>query len=268
MASAESSFERALQALDDGDLSAAWRAAEAGLAESRRAGEDERARVPGLYVLAAVHAERGEDDAALALLDRVLTLDPGHGDAAYLHARLHLARWDFEEVERQLASRPERDTDAAMLHLRATALELRGEQAAADRLYRLAARLDPENFPAPVRISDDEVHALVEETIASMPREVVATFANMSVDLWQVPDPALHGDVDPEILGLYAGTPVGEPGDPGMPLPARVYLFKRNIERIAFDREELIEQLRITLLHELGHHLGLDEDDLEERGLG
>jgi predicted Zn-dependent protease with MMP-like domain len=44
-------------------------------------------------------------------------------------------------------------------------------------------------------------------------------------------------------------------------------LYQRNLERFARDREELVEQIRITLLHEVGHFLGLDEEQLRERGL-
>jgi predicted Zn-dependent protease with MMP-like domain len=46
-----------------------------------------------------------------------------------------------------------------------------------------------------------------------------------------------------------------------------MYLFHRNLERAATTREELEEEIRITVLHEIGHHLGWDEKDLEERGL-
>ena len=47
----------------------------------------------------------------------------------------------------------------------------------------------------------------------------------------------------------------------------RVILFKKNLEKICQDREELIEQIQITVRHEIGHYLGLDENDLERLGL-
>jgi predicted Zn-dependent protease with MMP-like domain len=261
-------FARAHDALAASDLAAARRHAEAGLRACRKTGAPAEASVPGLYVLAAVHAEQVEDDEALALLAQIRALTDDHDDAAYLEAKLRLARWEFAAVNSLLGRWPEDDADPAVLHLRAVALELQGEQARADRLYARAAQLDPDNFPAPVRISDDDAHALLAETIERLPAPVVATFKNLSVDLLPVPVQTLHGDLDPEILGFYAGTPINELESGGMPLPSRIYIFKRNLERIAADHEELIEQLRITLLHELGHHLGLDEDDLDARGLG
>ena len=50
-------------------------------------------------------------------------------------------------------------------------------------------------------------------------------------------------------------------------MPAFVYIYKRNLERTCDTREDLVEEVRITLLHELGHFLGLDEDDMERLGL-
>ena len=50
-------------------------------------------------------------------------------------------------------------------------------------------------------------------------------------------------------------------------LPPRIHLFQRNLERFAVDREELQEEIAVTLYHELGHYLGLDEEELEELDL-
>ena len=47
----------------------------------------------------------------------------------------------------------------------------------------------------------------------------------------------------------------------------RVILFKSNLEKICRDRDELVEQIQITLRHEIGHHLGLSEEDMERLGL-
>ena len=47
----------------------------------------------------------------------------------------------------------------------------------------------------------------------------------------------------------------------------RILLYKRNLEKICRDEEELIDQIQITVRHEVGHYLGLDEDDLERLGL-
>ena len=76
-------------------------------------------------------------------------------------------------------------------------------------------------------------------------------------------------EVDPDILGLFDGIPLPETGemDLGSTRPNTIYLFQRNLERAAFDREDLVEQIRITLWHELAHDLGFEEEDMDDLGL-
>ena len=99
--------------------------------------------------------------------------------------------------------------------------------------------------------------------------DVQATFENLEIELLEVPEPAIDGEpgTDPLLRGVYHGTPITERESAPALGPDRVRIFKRNVERLVLDRDELVEQLRITLLHEVGHHLGWDEDDLEARGL-
>jgi predicted Zn-dependent protease with MMP-like domain len=54
----------------------------------------------------------------------------------------------------------------------------------------------------------------------------------------------------------------------GGELPPTIHLFRRNLERIATDADDLAEQITITLYHELGHYLGMEEDELEELDFG
>jgi len=75
--------------------------------------------------------------------------------------------------------------------------------------------------------------------------------------------------LDPELLGLFVGVPLGEEGTmvAGGELPPRILLFQRNLERCFPDPDELRTEIRTTLYHELGHYLGMDEDDLERVGV-
>jgi predicted Zn-dependent protease with MMP-like domain len=73
--------------------------------------------------------------------------------------------------------------------------------------------------------------------------------------------------LDPELLGLFVGTPRTEDSVFGAgDLPARILLFQRNLERYALDEDELLDEIAVTLRHELGHYLGLDEEEIEEAG--
>jgi len=67
----------------------------------------------------------------------------------------------------------------------------------------------------------------------------------------------------PQILGLFTGNTHNE----RQPVPTTIMIFRKNLEKVAGDREELEVEIRKTLLHEIGHYLGLNEDDLKERGL-
>jgi predicted Zn-dependent protease with MMP-like domain len=71
-------------------------------------------------------------------------------------------------------------------------------------------------------------------------------------------------------LGLYVGValPEREGSLSGPTLPDRIYLFQHNLEHEARDHQELVEQIRITLFHEVGHYFGFSDEDLEERDFG
>lgn len=75
-------------------------------------------------------------------------------------------------------------------------------------------------------------------------------------------------DVEPDTLGLFVGEPYGEAESGALQLPAQIILFLENIWDLAEGDEEIYrEEIATTYLHELGHYLGLEEIDLEERGL-
>ncbi len=69
------------------------------------------------------------------------------------------------------------------------------------------------------------------------------------------------------LFGLYTGTPLTERGSSyGMVLPDKITLYRGSIEESCRTRPQVQEQIRTTLMHEIGHHFGLSEDDLEEAG--
>jgi predicted Zn-dependent protease with MMP-like domain len=81
------------------------------------------------------------------------------------------------------------------------------------------------------------------------------------------PNAALERDgIEPDTLGLFVGGDYAE-GEHAV-MPAQIILFLENIaEMVEGDEKEFRLEVRTTLLHELGHYLGLDEDELLERGL-
>lgn len=108
----------------------------------------------------------------------------------------------------------------------------------------------------------------VRETLAELPATVRRAAAAVPVLYERRPAKALVDDgLDADLLGLFVGEPMGQEGQ-GSALPAQILLFLENLwEFVEGDPDGFYDEVRTTFLHELGHYLGLDEGDLEERGL-
>ena len=72
---------------------------------------------------------------------------------------------------------------------------------------------------------------------------------------------------EPGLYGLYEGVPLPERDGPPLE-PDRITIYRRELEADFTDPDELREEIRITVLHELAHYFGLDEDRLDELGYG
>lgn len=73
---------------------------------------------------------------------------------------------------------------------------------------------------------------------------------------------------DPDLYGLYHGVPMTDPEARHGMLPPRIAIYMVPLLEDFPDRGELLEEIRITVLHEIGHHLGMDEDQLDALGYG
>jgi predicted Zn-dependent protease with MMP-like domain len=107
----------------------------------------------------------------------------------------------------------------------------------------------------------------VEQTLAALPEPLRLQAASLPITFERRPSASLVADGgDPDLLGLFIGAALDEPMD--SPLPPQIILFLENLWSFA-EKDEAIfrDEIQITYLHELGHYLGLDEIDLEERGL-
>jgi predicted Zn-dependent protease with MMP-like domain len=101
----------------------------------------------------------------------------------------------------------------------------------------------------------------VRSALDSLPPELAKGLVNVAV---VVEDE--HPD-DPDLFGLYEGIPLTERGSGGFgELPDRIAIYRRPLEEAFPDASELVDEIRITVLHELAHYFGLDEDRLAELG--
>ena len=118
-----------------------------------------------------------------------------------------------------------------------------------------------------------KLHALalaeVEETLAALPEPLRNRAQVLPVTFERRPNAAqLRDGIKPDTLGLFVGPEFAYEETTTLPLPPQIILFLENIWDMAEADEELFrEEVHTTYLHELGHYLGLNEDDLFDRGL-
>lgn len=124
--------------------------------------------------------------------------------------------------------------------------------------------------PAP---AEDSWYALAQDivhrTLAALPPDLRTHAQAIPVLYEERPDADLLADgIDADTLGLFIGCPINQALDSPDVMPAQIILYIENLRELADgDTGFFTEEVETTYLHELGHYLGLDEDDLEERGL-
>ena len=224
----------------------------------------------------------GRSDEALARIDVALRHAPGRGDA--LHER-GVALFDLSRFadaraafEKAIALQPD---DAYTHQLMGLTLEQLGDGVGAERELAHASRLAPGELAPPVLIPAAELRREMDAVIATLAPERQARLAGVRLEVADLPDPAdlaaVRPPFPPTILGLYRGPlgraharaerePAASPLAPPSPPPS-IVLYRKNLARAVKTRADLGTQIRETLLHEIGHLEGLDEDDLRRRGM-
>lgn len=219
----------------------------------------------------------GEPREALARAQWVLERQPDDPEASYERAVALFELCQFEEAApafEKLLGDPER-APFAHEHL-GLLLEREGRQHDADSHFRRATELAPEDFPAPVLVSPAEFRAELDQTLEGLPADMSRDLEGVAIEVEDLPrehdlvanDPPLS----PTILGLFRGPPLGEACEPapdsapGAPCRS-VVVYRKNLSRAVKSRPELVEQIKVTLLHEIGHLRGEDDGELAARGL-
>jgi len=111
--------------------------------------------------------------------------------------------------------------------------------------------------------------AEVEATLAALPAPLRAEAQRLPITFERRPSRAMEADgIAPDTLGLFVGPDFAERDSTASPIPPQIILYLENVWELAEENEAAFrEEIHTTLLHELGHYLGLDEDGLTERGL-
>ena len=146
----------------------------------------------------------------------------------------------------------------------------------AEAHFGKARALDLESFPAPILLSKEAFQSELDKALAGLPDDMRRDLKGVPVEMEDLPEEAdlTSGDppLSPSILGLFRGTPLGETCEPepdarpGTPCRS-IALYRKNLARAVKTNDELVEQIRVTLLHEIGHLRGEDDSELAARGL-
>ncbi|MDQ4051988.1 MAG: metallopeptidase family protein [Actinomycetota bacterium] len=115
----------------------------------------------------------------------------------------------------------------------------------------------------PIEMSPERFDELVDQALDGIPDELASLVRNVVV---LVEDEAPADD--PDLLGLYDGVALTErTGMPGeLELPDRIFIFRGPLLDMCADEAELVEEVRITVVHEVAHHFGIDDDRLHDLG--
>jgi predicted Zn-dependent protease with MMP-like domain len=121
----------------------------------------------------------------------------------------------------------------------------------------------------PIRINRREFQELVREALTGLPDECAAAIKNVAVVVEEEPSAEDLESVglDPEqddLFGLYQGVPLPERGPDAPALPDRIAIYRLPILWACGTREEAKAEVRTTVIHELGHYFGLDEEELPQ----
>jgi predicted Zn-dependent protease with MMP-like domain len=119
----------------------------------------------------------------------------------------------------------------------------------------------------PIRINRREFQELVRQALTDLPDEFAAAMSNVAVVVEEEPSAEDLESVglDPEqddLYGLYHGVPLPERGPDDPVLPDRIAIYRQPILWDCETREQVVDEVRTTVIHELGHYFGLDEDEL------
>ena len=141
-----------------------------------------------------------------------------------------------------------------------------------DRHARLRRRPpDPRRRPVAGHraLSRRAFDRLVDQSVGSLPGPLLDRLDNVEVTVEDVPPAdALEDGQEVVLLGLYQGVPQTERGWDAPFLPDRITIYRRPLELRARSREDLSDLVRETVVHELAHHFGIDDDRLDELGWG
>jgi predicted Zn-dependent protease with MMP-like domain len=112
-------------------------------------------------------------------------------------------------------------------------------------------------------VDREEFERLVEAALDDIPDEIARQVRNVVVLVEDEPPPD-----EPDLLGLYVGVALTDRAGDHTGLPDRITIFRGPLMEMCRDRGELVHEIGVTVVHEVAHHFGIDDDRLHELGYG
>jgi len=174
------------------------------------------------------------------------------------------------EAEQRFRALADADTsDAEAWYGLGMCAEDKGDESAKREAWLRVLTLDGGAPLQDPHMSEAEMAEVAEQALRELPEAAHNLLANVPILIVDLPARAeIEQGMDPRLLGMFEGTAYSDGGSlGGAPQVSQILLFRKNLERMAIDSDDLREQIRITLLHETGHFFGMSEEDLADVGL-
>ena len=224
-----------------------------------------------LFLLAEAIRLQGRYPEAEMHYKRCVMAEPHHPHAWAALSSIFFEELRWNEAQRACNRALREDLwNPEAAFVRGALRERRNDYAGAYRDFARAWRSDPQSWPIPTHLPDEELEIIVEEAIHNLHPSIQEYMANVAIILEDLPTEKVLRAYDPPasptgLIGYFTGyAQLETQGEsPWSNLPSAVVIYRRNIERLAASKETLIDHVRITFFHEIGHLLGLDGSDFD-----
>lgn len=173
----------------------------------------------------------------------------------------------FDQARAELSTLAAEEPDAWAEHYLGLIAERANDEVGAQAHFARAHQLDPDAFKATAQAPRSLFQQIVQDEVAKLPADIKAGLARSNFEVTDLPEvgdlTATDPPLSPGILGLFRPPPDGASAS----AKPSILLYRRNLSRAAHNDEELHREVRDTLMHEVGHLNGEDDEQLRDRGL-
>lgn len=248
------------------DLELALQYVKRALARAQRS--HDRALLKELFLLQAMALDDlGRPGDALAAANRSLENDPKDREARREKGVALFELCRFDQARTELSKLAGEEPDAWAEHYLGLIAERAHDDVAAAAHFARAQKLDPDAFKATAQAGRSVFQQIVQDEVEKLPAEIKAGLSRSNFEVTDLPEvtdlTATDPPLSPGILGLFRPPPDSAAPD----ARPSILLYRRNLSRAAHNDDELHREVRDTLMHEVGHLNGEDDEQLRDRGL-